>query len=108
MDPLKKRLEDQTYAERMAGLAAAANGPQPMGSRMPVKPLDRSTTPEEQAKMEAVQQMLLANSPTQGMVQPNAADLAAQDANFNSAMDELGEGVEVPAQPKRFQRLLGK
>lgn len=109
MDPFKKRLEDQTQEERMAGLQSAVTGPVPQRVQLPTQSGQMGSTPEEMAKFEAVQKMMLANSPTRGVVQPNAADLAAKDADMQAQMDELGEGVEIPAQPqKRFQRLLGK
>ena len=114
MDPFKKRLDQQTMQEKLAGLAAGS-GQMPQDAMQPQVPaMQPGSTPEEMAKFQAVQQMMLANSPTKGMVQPNAADLKAQDMNQQSQLDELNEGtpVEVPDQTARMQamkqRFLGK
>lgn len=109
MEP-KKKLAQQTMEEKLAGLAAAANGGMPVYPNSTLQPMeDNRMTQSDEDRMRAVQLMQLANSPTRGIVQPNAAALAAQDADMQAQLDELGEGVEVPAQPqKRFQRLLGK
>jgi hypothetical protein len=107
MEP-KKKLSDMTMEEKMAALQAGAGGPAPMSPNA-VAPMDTRVTQQDMDQAKLAQQMLLQNSPTRGMMPPpNAQQMQMQDTDMQNQMDELGEGVEVVPQQKRFQRLLGR
>jgi hypothetical protein len=105
-----KRLDQMTMQEKLAGLQAGAGMPSSPMTPTPGRFIDQRVTQEDSDRMKAAQQMLLQNSPTRDMAPPpTGQQLLQQDMDFNSAVDELGEGEEMtPEKAARFQRLFKK
>lgn len=102
----KKSLEEMSVKERLEGLQKGAGTP--IQQPKQIRPFDNLVTQDDMDRARAVQELLLQNSPTKGMIQPNAQDLMQQDLEQQQMLNELDLDSAQEVQPKRFQKLLGK
>lgn len=101
---------DELYRKKLEGLQRGSGAARPAmpGQTNMFQP---NITDEESELVRQAQLMAVKNQPPPTEAPARTLqDLLAEQANFDAAMEELGEGQEVmpAAKPSRFQKLFNK